>query len=229
MARIVVITGANRGLGRGIAEAFHARGDVVVGLNRTLCGENWLREIPCDLRDSEAIRKAVAAVAGDLGGIDVVVSNAGIRRFGPVDEISPEDWEESLTVNLRAPFYLTQAAASHLIQAKGLLVYVGSHAGLYPFEGGAAYCVTKAALHALAEVALLDLRHRGVRVVTLAPGAIANRPLPDDEWKIRPRDIGELLVGLADLPASMIPTQVRVSPSRPKKLPFRGIDVLQYM
>ncbi|MCL6450400.1 MAG: SDR family NAD(P)-dependent oxidoreductase [Acetobacteraceae bacterium] len=229
VARVVVVSGANRGTGRGIAEALQAAGDLVMGLNRTPCGESWLHEVRCDLRSREAIAAAVDEVARRFGRIDVLVNNAAVRRFAPLDQLSPDDWEESLAVNLSAPFYLTRAAAPHLIASKGLLVFMGSHAGMHFFEAGAAYCCTKAALHALAEVAVRDLRYRGVRVATIAPGAIANRPLPDDGWKLKPRDIGELVVKLASLPPSVMPAFVEVRPGKPLKLPVAGIDLLQHL
>jgi NAD(P)-dependent dehydrogenase (short-subunit alcohol dehydrogenase family) len=229
MARVVVISGANRGTGRGIAEAFHACGDRVVGLNRTPSGLPWLTEVPCDLRDWAAIEAAVSRVVEHFGRIDILVNNAAVRRLGAIDTLDPADWEESVAVNLSAPFHLTRAAAPHLVASRGLVVFVGSHAGLYRFEGGAAYCATKAGLHALAEAAMWDLRHRGVRVVTLAPGAIANRPLPDDEWKLRPRQVGDLVVKLASTPGQVLPAFVEVRPTEPKRRPERGIDVLQYL
>jgi len=226
--RVVVITGANRGTGRSIAEAFYDHGDCVVALNKTLCGESWLREIKCDLRSKVNIRDAVRRIAEEFGRIDIVVHNAAIRRFASIDTISDEQWEDSVAVNLNAVFWLTQETAAYLIASRGFLVFMGSHAGMHFFEKGAAYCCTKAAVHAFAEVAIRDFRYKGVRATLIAPGAISNRPKENDEWKIKPEEIGKIVVYLSSMPSEVIPGFVELRPSQPLKFPFDGIELLQY-
>jgi len=226
--RVVVVTGSNRGTGRAVARAFHEVGDRVVGLNRTPSGAGWMHEVGCDLRRPERIDAAVREVVERFGRIDILVNSAAVRRFAPVHLMKDEDWRESVAVNLDAVFRLTRAAAPHLIESKGLVVFMGSHAGIYFFEKGAAYCATKAAVHALAEVVIRDLRHEGVRATLIAPGAIANREGDPAAWKIRPEDVGRLVVALASTPPSLIPGFVEVRPSKPPRLPFDGIELLQY-
>lgn len=226
--RVVVITGANRGTGKSIAKAFHNHGDRVVALNKTLCGEKWLREIKCDLRNKSNIRDAVKKTADEFGRIDIVVHNAAIRHFAPIGEMNDEQWEDSVSVNLNAVFWLTRETIPYLIISKGYLVFIGSHAGMYFFEKGAAYCCTKAAVHAFAEVAIRDLRYKGVRATLIAPGAISNRPKENDAWKIKPKEIGEMIVYLSSMSPEVIPGFVELRPSKPLKYPFNGVELLQY-
>ena len=94
MASRVVISGANRGLGYAIADGFHARGHRVGAINRTLCGAGWMEEFPCDLRSSDAIRRAFDAALSAFGGLDVCVCNAAVRRLAPVEDMPQEHWDE---------------------------------------------------------------------------------------------------------------------------------------
>ena len=106
---------------------------------------------------------------------------------------------------------------------------VGSHAGEVPFAQGVAYSGTKAALHAMAEAAIHDLRYRGIRVCCLSLGAIANRPKANDEWKMHTTDVGQLVVSLSELPERVMPAYVEMRPSMPRKSPISGMDMLQYI
>lgn len=227
--KIVVITGANRGLGYGIAKSFAEKGYKVIGLNRTLCGEEWLEEIQCNLIHKKEIKDSINEIIRRYGKIDILINNAGIRRFDEISEITEQDWQDSININLSAPLWLIQHTVSSLKQSKGLIIFIGSHAGEYYFERGVAYSSTKSALHAMAETAIQDLRYEGVRVSCLSLGAIANRDMDNDEWKMRPQDIGELAVALAELPSRIMPAFVEVRPSMPNKSPISGLERLQYV
>ncbi|PEM87621.1 SDR family NAD(P)-dependent oxidoreductase [Bacillus toyonensis] len=227
--KIVVITGANRGLGYGIAKSFAEKGHKVIGLNRTLCKEEWLEEIQCDLSKKIDIEKSVAGIIRRYGKIDILINNAGIRRFNNISKITEQDWQDSIGTNLSAPLWLIQFTAPMLKQSKGLIIFIGSHAGEYYFEQGVAYSSTKSALHAMAEAAIQDLRYEGIRVSHLSLGAIANRSMENDEWKMRPRDIGQLAVAISELPSSIMPAFIEVRPSMPNRSPISGLERLQYI
>ncbi|QFQ28773.1 SDR family NAD(P)-dependent oxidoreductase [Bacillus thuringiensis] len=227
--KVVVITGTNRGLGYGIAKSFADKGYKVIGLNRTLCKESWLEEIQCDITKRNEIEKAINQIIKRFGQIDIIVNNAGIRRFDNITKMTEQDWQDSITTNLSAPLWLIQYTAKWLKQTNGLIVFVGSHASEYYFEQGVAYSSTKSALRAMAETAIQDLRHEGIRVSYLSLGAIANRPMENDEWKMLPSDIGQLVVGLAELPLRVVPAFVEVRPLNPNKSPILGLERLQYI
>ncbi len=227
--KVVVITGANRGLGLGIARIFHQSGWIVVGLNRTFCKEDWMKEIYCDVSNLSSIQKAIDQVIDLYQRIDIVVCNAGVRYFSPIHLISQEEWEESIKVNMSGPLYLIKSTFDHLSKSKGILFFIGSHAGEYPFETGVAYSSTKAGLHAMVKVAIQDLRYHDIRACCLSLGAISNIPLPDDEWKIAPEDVGELIVFLSKLHPRVLPAYVEMRPSKPNRSPITGLDRLQYI
>lgn len=224
----VLVTGAGRGTGYAIARAFHERGWSVAALNRTPCGEEWLGELECDVADRAAVHAAVPRAVAALGGLDVLVANAAVRRLGPIGGLSDEDWDISIATNLTGVFAVVREALPALVRSRGCVVVLGSQAGGEFFEGGAAYCASKAALKALVEVLLLERRHDGLRATLVVPGAIANRDGDGSAHKLDPARVAEVVVRVATLPADCVVREVAVDPAAPLRPPYTGIDRLQY-
>ncbi|NMM53334.1 SDR family NAD(P)-dependent oxidoreductase [Paenibacillus aquistagni] len=225
--KIVVVTGANRGIGYGLGAAFNEEGHTVLAINRTLCGENWMEEYECDLTNKDQVNDAINSIIEKYGRIDILVNNAGIRRYAPIDEISERDWNDSLLTNVTAPLWLIQKCTPLLSASNGLLLFVGSQAAEYPFVEGIAYSTTKAAFLAMSRIAIQDLRYRGIRVCYLSLGAVANRPKENDEWKIRPSDVGELALSLSKLSPRVMPTYVELRPAAPNTSAIPKMQELQ--
>src|SRR5262249_17488317 len=164
----IVITGCNRGIGAGIARVLIRTGHDVIGFNRTpaepMAG---LTDVPCDAGSSADILRAAARLPEEL---TAVIANAGIRRFGTVEQLPLEDWQASVRTNLDGVFYLARATLSRLARGGGYFIVVGSHAEKYPFEGGAAYCATKLALRGLVDCLIAETRQQGVRATYLSLG-----------------------------------------------------------
>ncbi|MCK9495590.1 MAG: SDR family NAD(P)-dependent oxidoreductase [Dehalococcoidia bacterium] len=227
-ARRVLITGSNRGLGRAIAEAFLGRGDRVASLNRTLDGDVRLGEVACDLAAPEGVPAAVREATTRLGALDVCVLNAAVRRLAPVEGMSDEDWDASVATNLTSAFRVAREAIPALVASGGQFVVIGSHATRHPFESGAAYCSTKAAVEAFARVLALELRPQGIRVTLISPGAIRNRPMGEaDAHKIEPASLAQLIVQCVEAPADLIVGELDVRPAQPVASPLTGIARLQ--
>ncbi|MDQ5821774.1 MAG: SDR family NAD(P)-dependent oxidoreductase [Actinomycetota bacterium] len=223
-----IVTGTNRGTGHAIASSLADGGFRVASLNRTCTGEPWLGEIRCDLHDSAAVDAAAQSALEELGGVDVVVANAAVRRYAPVTEMTDADWDDSLEVNLSSVFRLVRRVLPALRESHGDLVLVSSQAAREPFEGGAAYCASKAALTAFAEVVRMETREDGVRTIVLTPGAIRNRPKGDgDARKIEPESIARLLLDLLRQPSDVLVANVDIRPARQTAGPARGIERLQ--
>ncbi len=119
--KVVVISGCNRGVGYGIAQAFAEHDYKVVGLNRTFSHEKWVDEIECDITKKEHIESSIDEVMKRYGRIDILVDNAGIRRFSNISTISDEDWEASLNTNLTGPLRLIKKTTKALSDSNGLL------------------------------------------------------------------------------------------------------------
>ena len=168
MSGRLLVTGSNRGTGLAIATLFGERGFRIASLNRTRLGKPWLGEIVCDLSRGAEIGPACDAALAHLGGVDVCILNAAVRQIHRIEDMTDADWDESVATNLSAVFKIMRRMLPALKASRGHLVILGSQAGEHFFEGGAAYCATKAALVALAEVAVLETA-RG------PPGALPSR------------------------------------------------------
>lgn len=232
--RVALVTGGSRGIGRAVVEALVADGyavafcsrnpDAVADAQATLLAR-WPGKVvgeAVDVRQQPQVASWIAAAAGRFGRIDCLVNNAGLGAFGPVDEIAPESFREVLETNLFGPFYAIAAAAPILRkQGGGSIFNVGSLAAKNPFAGGAAYNASKFGLLGLSEAAMLDLRHAGIRVVSILPGSVdtdfhAGRR-PEREWMLAPEDVARAILDCMRYPDRALPSLIELRPSRPPK------------
>jgi serine 3-dehydrogenase (NADP+) len=177
--KTVIITGASSGIGAATAQAFAAAGANVVLAARdearlaavadTIAGRALV--VPTDVSDRRAVERLVAETVAAFGGIDIVINNAGVGLAAPVAEMSANDFEQALAVDLLGPLALTQAALPHMQREGGQLIYVSSVVGLraLPYLGG--YAAAKAALDRLTEALRVELRGSGITVTLMRPGA----------------------------------------------------------
>jgi NAD(P)-dependent dehydrogenase (short-subunit alcohol dehydrogenase family) len=204
-ARRVVVTAGGGGIGLIIAQAFVAAGDRVhvCDVNADAV-ERVTRDNPaitgtvCDIADRTAVERFVADAVDSLGGIDVLVNNAGIA--GPttsVEDLDPDEWDTVLAVNLTGPFNVTRLAIPHLRKSDaGVVIMMSSVGGRFGYANRSTYATTKRALIALAETLALELGDDGIRVNTIAPGAVAG-PRMDGVLRARAtatgRDLNDVL------------------------------------
>ena len=165
--KTALITGCNRGLGAGIRDILLNEGYSVIGLNRTIIDEKIenYTEIECDISKSENIKIAKSKIKQQ---IDILIINAGIRRFEKIENMSIKNWEDSVNTNLNGAFYVLNEFIENVKKAKGDIVIIGSHSEKYTFEEGGAYCSTKLALRGLTECLREELRHEDIRVSYLS-------------------------------------------------------------
>jgi 3-oxoacyl-[acyl-carrier protein] reductase len=183
--RAILITGASRGIGRATAEAFAALGDRVAVHHRdsAALAEKVRASLPGDghvvvqaeLADPAAVRAMVDAAAQALGGIDVLVNNAGIYQSHPITEVSYEEWQEAwqatLGVNLIGAANATWCAVQHM-RPGGRIVNVSSRGAFRGEPGQPAYGASKAGLNAMGQSLAKALGPRGIAVGTVAPGFV---------------------------------------------------------
>jgi 3-oxoacyl-[acyl-carrier protein] reductase len=174
--RRCLVTGASRGIGRAVAELLAAEGArlLLSARDRDGLAESapaGAELLAADVTDPDAGERLVAACVERLGGIDVLVNNAGTSRLRPLDELTDEDWEEQWRLNVRGPERLMRAAAPHMAAAGwGRIVNVASSSGKRPSLRNAAYSVTKAAELSLSRAYADAYAGRGVLVNAVAPG-----------------------------------------------------------
>jgi len=234
-SRVALVTGGNRGIGRAVVEALLARGDRVFFCGRSAdTVEATKRELYvrypgqvdarlCDVRDAAAVEALVGWAVDEAGRLDVLVNNAGLGHFAPVDEMPVEEFREVIETNLLGAFYAIHAAAPIMKrQGSGWIFNIASLAAKNAFAGGSAYNASKFGLVGMSEASMLDLRHHGIRMAAICPGSVetdfgAGRMQDGQSWRLQPEDVAKVVTDLLDFPDRALPSLIEIRPSRPPK------------
>ena len=226
MSRVAIVTGAGRGIGRGIADALVEVGFTVarvslepqpeVGSIAPGTGAYY----SCDVADLASHGRLIEQIAGDLGEPNCLVNNAGVTSLqrGDLLDLSPESYDRTLDVNLRAGFFLTQAFARRRLASAGnglepgSIIFIGSANAEIIGENRADYCISKAGVAMMAKLFAARLATHGIAVFEIRPGVIrtemtapaaakyaallANGGIPMGRWG-EPSDIGRTVAALA--------------------------------
>lgn len=228
-----LVTGAGRGIGRAIALALAREGARVTAVARTASElDSLVEEVETvggrgiafagDLRSASACDAAVATAVECFGGLQILVNNAGVGSYSNVADTTDEEWDSVIGTNLTAVFRLTRAALPHLAHRGGHVLMISSLAGSNPIAGMAAYCASKAALDHFAACLMLEVRPKGVKVTTIAPGSVdtgfgaETRP-SDTSWMLTPEDVAETAVNLLKMRDGAHSSRIEMRPARPQK------------
>jgi 3-oxoacyl-[acyl-carrier protein] reductase len=173
MARTVLVTGGNRGIGRAIAEAFVARGERVAVTHRGSGGPAGTLGVTCDVTDAAAVDIAFTAVEGELGAVEVLVANAGITDDALLMRMSEEQFGRVVDTNLTGAWRCARRAATRMVRGRwGRMIFVSSVVGLYGGAGQVNYAASKAGLVGVARSITRELGSRNVTANVVAPGFI---------------------------------------------------------
>lgn len=232
--KTALITGGTKGIGYGIAAALLKEGINVAITGRTkdtaedaakklnASGNDRAHAIglEADVRDYKSQQNAIEAAIYKFGAVDIVIANAGLGHFNSVENLTIEQWKETIDTNLSGPFYSLKAAVDQLKKNKGYFITISSLAGTNFFKGGSAYNASKFGLTGFTQAAMLDLRDYGVKVSTIMPGSVStyfngNEPDAEDAWKIQIEDMGQLVVDLLKMNPRTLPSKIEVRPSMP--------------
>lgn len=177
--RAVLITGGASGIGAEIVAAFAAQGSRVFFVDIDEAGGGQVAQATgarfhkCDLTDIAALRSAIAAIAEEAGIIDVLVNNAGRDDRHAIADVEPEAWRRTLALNLDHQFFATQAVAPGMAaQARGAVIMLGSVNWMRGRPNFIGYSAAKAAIHGMTRSLARELGPSGIRVNSIAPGAI---------------------------------------------------------
>ncbi len=197
--RVAVVTGAGRGLGKQMALALAKAGAHVVAAARTQAQiEETAREIsalgkgqraiavPTDVRDSSRVDRLIERCLSEFGRLDVMLSNAGIgdalAQGKELWDVSNEDWQDSLDVNLSSAFYCARAAARPMVeQGGGVIINVASGTAMRGFPMSFAYAAAKAGVIAITKSLAVMLAPRNIRVNCIIPGFVAQAPAANEQ------------------------------------------------
>jgi NAD(P)-dependent dehydrogenase (short-subunit alcohol dehydrogenase family) len=227
--RVAYITGGSMGIGLGIAQALLKQGFRVAISGRNeqrisnasnVLGGNDVLGLVSDVANIKEEEAAVARIRNTWGRLDVVVANAGVGHFAPVDKLTDGQWQEMINTNLTGAFNTLQASMQALKDSKGYYITIASLAGANFFPSGAGYNASKFGLVGFTQAVMLDLRPYDIKVTTIMPGSVASHfnnhtPSAADAWKIQPEDIGELVLDLLKMNPRTLPSKIEVRPTRP--------------
>ncbi len=232
-----VVTGASKGIGFAIAKAL-----LGAGANVIICGRdpkqleaavNRLRDAApgrkvagraADVSNSEEIAALFQFADDELGGLDILINNAGFGIFRAAAELTVEEWDRLIGTNLSGAFYCSREALERFQRSRGggWIINISSLAGKNPFAGGSGYNASKFGLNGFSEAMMMDHRYDNVRVSYIMPGSVdtefaGERVSTRSDWKIAPEDIAEIVLGILKMPARTLISRVEVRPSRPQK------------
>jgi short-subunit dehydrogenase len=223
--KTIVITGASRGIGRAIAErlatkethmVLHGRNGTQLSETQRLCKGKGAMTTPviADLAEGKGIESIADAVGSNT--VDVLVNNAGIALNKAFDEITLDEWNQIVAVNLTAPFYLSKLLTPRMV-AGSTIVNISSGAAYTAFPNQSAYCATKFGLEGFSECAREELRARKIRMISIYPAATYTdlwRAMPGDwpmEKMLTPEDVAESVAYVLAQPAQVQVEFLRIS------------------
>lgn len=230
--KVAYITGGSKGIGFSVAKTLLGAGMRVAISGRDIA---TVKAAAAQLGDSDQVlalqsnvvnlgdeELAVKEILDKWAQLDVVLANAGVGHFAPVDELTEDQWGSMINTNLTGVFHTLKASVEALKVSKGYYMTLASLAGTNFFANGAGYNATKFGVVGFTQAVMLDLRKYDIKVSTIMPGSVAthfnnNEPSEKDAWKIQPEDIGELVLDLLKMHPRTLPSKIEVRPTRPDK------------
>ncbi len=233
--QVAIVTGGSRGIGQAIARALVTEGVHVVITGRSAAqlsaagaaiesaGPGRIETVVADVRQYDAVQRAVESAVARFGGLDIVVNNAGVGTFTDVASMTPDQWSDVIDTNLTGPFYVAHAAIPHLRRrGGGFIINISSLAGKNPFVNGAAYCASKAGLNAFSEALMQEVRYDNIRVSYVMPGSVATGfsgrgETAGMDWRTSAGDVADVVLNLLRQDPRSLASRVELRPSKPPR------------
>lgn len=233
--KVAIITGGTKGIGRAIADAMLREGvsvcasarhvEVIGAVSRPEGNSSSGREImfPCDVRNYEHVGGLVGYTVKELGGIDILINNAGVGIFETVENTSPEDFRAVLETNLFGVFHCCHAAIPEMKKrGGGYIINISSLAGVNAHPRMAAYNASKFGLNGFSEALMQEVRHDNIKVSYIMPGSVntefgGDSPSDEKSWQLTPQDIARVVIDLLHHDDRSLPSRVEIRPSKPPR------------
>jgi len=232
--KTALITGGTKGIGYGIAEMLLKKGVSVCITGRHSDTVKEAAEelnkvsdakaigVAADVRSYSDMENVINEMTSQLGKVDAVIANAGLGHFGSIEDLTHEQFTQTVDTNLTGVFNTIKPALKALKDSKGYIITIASLAGTNFFAGGSAYNASKFGLVGFTQAVMLDLRQHDIKVSTIMPGSVTSHfaghtPNEADAWKIQPEDIGEMVIYLLEANPRNLPSKIEVRPSKPPK------------
>ena len=222
--KVALVTGASRGIGRSIAVmlaqegcnvALVARNEKSLEETATECKKHGVNTF-CflqDLTDTAELPGMVDQVASKMGGIDILINNAGIASMVSVQDSDPGDWKRLLDINLYATMEMTRVTLPYIMRRKGgCIIFISSISAKITYAGGAAYCASKHAINGFAGSVFEDVRHHNIKVCSICPGYVNTDMVSelgiDRSTMTQPEDVAEAVRFVVRFPSTACPTEI---------------------
>lgn len=233
--KAAIVTGSTKGIGLAVARQLSQAGtDVVVSSRHASDVEktvNDLRKLAggrvegkvADVQSAEQVRSLVGFCVERFGGLDILINNAGVGAFQPVEQMSAETWRKTIGTNLDSLFYACNAALPEMRKrGGGFIINIGSLAGKNAFPGGAAYNASKFGLVGFSEALMQEVRHDDIQVAYVMPGSVdtffgGGAPSGTDSWKLSADDVAQVVVETLSRPSRCLTSRIEMRPSKPPK------------
>lgn len=232
---VAVVTGASSGLGAQLSRTLAARGSTVFGLARSPDKLQALREeigaafhpLSCDVRDEDQVADAFETIREEGGRLDILINNAGLGQFGPVDDLSLDEWDVQIDTNLRGVFLCAREAVPTMREQNqdhgfgGHIVNIASIAGLLGNPNLTAYNASKFGVRGFSEALMKEVRDDGIRVTCLYPGSIDTNffdvaGVEKTDNPLTPEDVTDTVLHVLEAPANHLISEVVLRPLRPR-------------
>lgn len=230
--KTAVVTGGTKGIGLSIAKALAGEGANVLICGRSkaavqAAAENLakigkIEAVACDVRNEDHVRMLFEHCSEVFGGVDIVVNNAGIGYFGKtVEEMTADEFRQTLETNLFGVFYACHYAIPHLKRrGGGYIVNISSLAGQNAHPRMAAYNASKFGLNGFSEALMQEVRQDNIKVSYVCPGSVntsfgGDAVNDEKSWQLQPDDIAETVMNLFRMDARALPSKVEIRPSKP--------------
>ncbi|MDQ2935913.1 MAG: SDR family oxidoreductase [Acidobacteriota bacterium] len=233
--KVAIVTGGSKGIGRGIAEALVREGvNVCISarsrseIDQTACdleasGKGTVRGVVADVRNYEQIKALFDLTITELGGLDILINNAGIGKFQTVEEMTPEDFRAVLETNVIGVFYCCHEAIPLMKKrGGGYIINISSLAGTNAHPQMAAYNASKFGLNGFSEAMMQEVRHDNIKVSYIMPGSVntefaGDSPDANKSWQLTPADIARVVIDLLHHDARSLASRVEIRPSKPPR------------
>lgn len=231
----IIVTGASKGIGAGIARRLAGAGHQLGLLARSEDALQQVRDelpaaggphaaVPCDIQDPGAVEAAIGTLVAELGAVDALINNAGLVIRKNCFELGLDEWHALINTNVNGLFYATRAVLEPMrAQGFGHIINISSISGKYPLPGGSAYAASKFACTGFSQSIFQEVRDYGIKVTTIFPGSVdsaSHRHDPDADhgWKVAPEEVGQACLDVLDTRQGNCVSEVEIRPlNRPPK------------
>jgi 3-oxoacyl-[acyl-carrier protein] reductase len=233
--KVALISGASRGIGRAIAVSLAREGVHLALVSRTAtaleetaqaCREfgNRVVTLPCDLAKTESIEQLVSRTTSELGGLNILVNNAGVIGRGAADSGDLKAWDQAIDINLRSLMHMTRLSLPEIEKGQwGAVINIASMAGRRPLGGFSAYTASKHGVVGFSHALFEDVREHNIKVSAICPGFVATDLVSGlgmaEQRMIQPDDVAKAVLFVLTYPDSGCPIEIQIMP---QKTPYKA-------